>query len=63
MITTCYKNQQWDIFSQHDCEQAIMLEYDGFRDGERVPRAEDIGITHLQDDGDFRSGECIELLK
>lgn len=63
LITTCYRNQQRDLFSQHDREKAIMLEYDGFRDGEPVPRAEDIGIAHLQEDGDFRSGECIELLK
>lgn len=63
LITTCYKNQQRDLFSQHDSEKAIKLEYDGFRDGERVPRAEDIGITHLQGDGDYRSKECIELLR
>ncbi len=63
LITTCYKNQQRDLFSQHDCEQAIMLEYDGFREGDRIPNADDIGITHLQGDGDFRSEECIELLK
>ena len=63
LITTCYKNQQRDLFSQHDCEQAIMLEYDGFRDGERVPRLDDIGITRLKGDGDFRSEKCIELLK
>ena len=62
LITTCYKNQQRDLFSKHDCEKAIKLEYDGFRDGERVPRVEDIGITHLKGDGDFRSEECIELL-
>ena len=63
LITTCYKNQSPDLFSRHDEERAIMLEYDGFRDGERVPRPEDIGITHLKGDGDFRDDECIELLK
>ena len=52
-----------DLFSRHNAERAIKLEYDGFRDGERVPRAEDIGITHLEGDGDFRSLECIEILK
>ena len=61
LITTCYKNQNPDLFSQHDTERAIMLEYDGFRDGERVPRPEDIGIMKL--DGDFRSQECIDILK
>ena len=63
LITTCYKNQNMDLFSQHDVEQAIKLEYDGFRDGDVVPRVEDIGITKLKGDGDFRSPECIEILK
>lgn len=63
LITTCYKNQTPDLFSRHDTERAIMLEYDGFRDGEVVPRVEDIGLTHLDGDGDFRSKECIDILK
>ena len=63
LITTCYKNQNADLFSRHDSERAIMLEYDGFRQGERVPRPEDIGIRELEGDGDFRSQECIDILK
>jgi len=63
LIATCYKNQNRDLFSQNDSEQAIYLEYNGFKEGERVPNAEDIGINYLQGDGDFRSPECIELLK
>jgi len=63
LITTCYRNQDRDLFSRHDREQAIMLAYDGFRDGDRIPRAEDIGITPLKGDGDFRSAECLALLQ
>ena len=63
LVTTCYKNQNPDLFSKNDAERAIMLEYDGFRDGERVPRPEDIGIKQLNGDGDFRSQECIDILK
>ena len=63
LITTCYKSQSRDLFSQHDTERAIMLEYNGFRDGDVLPRVEDIGIKGLDGDGDFRSPECIELLK
>lgn len=63
LITTCYKNQSRDLFSLHDDEHAIMLEYDGFREGERIPHVEDIGVTRLEGDGDFRSRECVELLK
>ncbi|MCY4259452.1 MAG: hypothetical protein OXC91_04225 [Rhodobacteraceae bacterium] len=28
LITTCYRSQNTDLFSRHDTEQAIMLEYD-----------------------------------
>lgn len=63
LITTCYKNQNRDLFSEHDSETAIYLEYSGDRDGNKVPDPEEIGIVPLKGDGDFRSDECIELLK
>ena len=63
LITTCYKNHDRDLFSRNDSESAIWLEYNGDRDGNRVPDPEEIGIHEFQRDGDFRSDECIELLK
>ncbi len=63
LITTCYKNQDADLFSRNDSEQAVWLEYWGDKNGNRVPDPEEIGIKPLQGDGDFRSQECIELLK
>ncbi len=54
LITTCYKNQQMDMFSQHDAEKAIYLEYDGTVNENGVPSIEEIGIHDLQGDGDFR---------
>ena len=63
LITTCYKNQQMDMFSQNDAEKAIWLEYDGTQNETGVPLVEDIGIHYLEGNGDFRSGECIDLLK
>ena len=63
LITACYKNQQMDMFSQNDSERAIYLEYDGTQNETGVPKVEDIGVRYLQGDGDFRSDECIELLK
>lgn len=63
LITVCYKNQTPDLFSMNTCEQAIWLEYNGDRNGNNVPDPEEIGIRPLQGDGDFRSEECIELLK
>lgn len=63
LITTCYKNKDMNLFSKNDSEQAIYLEYTGDKNGDNVPSPEEIGIKHLQGDGDFRSKECIELLK
>ena len=63
LIATCYKSQDGDLFSQNNSERAIYLEYTGDKNGNNVPDAEEIGIKHLQGDGDFRSKECIELLK
>lgn len=63
LITTCYKNQSMDLFSQNDSEQAIYLEYTGDKNGNNVPDPNEIGIKYLKGDGDFRSKESIELLK
>lgn len=63
VIATCYKNQNMDLFSQNDSEQAIYLEYDGDKDGNSVPDPKEIGIKPLKGDGDFRSKESIELLQ
>jgi hypothetical protein len=63
LIATCYKNQDMDLFSQNNSEQAIYLEYTGDKNGNNVPDPNEIGIKKLKGDGDFRSQECIELLK
>lgn len=63
LITTCYKNQERDLFSQNKSEEAIYLEYNGDQNGNNVPDPEEIGIVNLKGDGDFRSKESIELLK
>ena len=63
LITTCYKNQDSDLFSHHDSEKAVYLEYTGDKNGNNIPDPKEIGIHHLKGDGDFRSNESIELLK
>lgn len=63
LITTCYKNQDVDLFSQGQCEKAVYLVYEGDKNGNHTPDAEEIGVMPLKGDGDFRSPECIELLK
>ncbi len=62
LITTCYKSQRMDLFSQNDAQQAIKLEYTGGAPNS-LPKPDDIGVTSLKGDGDFRSSECIEILK
>jgi hypothetical protein len=63
LITTCYKSQEVDLFSNNDSEKAIYLEYTGDKNGNNVPDPSEIGINYLTGDGDFRSKESIELLK
>lgn len=63
LITVCYKNQTPDLFSMNTCERAIWLDYRGDRNGNNVPDPKEIGIRELKGDGDFRSEECIALLK
>ena len=63
LIATCYKSTILEMFSESKSERAIYLEYTGDKNGNRVPDLEEIGVRPLKGDGDFRSDECIELLK
>lgn len=63
LITTCYKNQETDLFANEEAEKAVFLEYTGDKNGNKIPDAEEIGIIPLKGDGDFRSKESIDLLK
>lgn len=63
LIATCYKSADPGKFSQSDSNQAVWLEYSGGKKGNDAPGAEEIGVTPLLGDGDFRSPESIELLQ
>jgi hypothetical protein len=63
LITTCYKNQETDLFFEAAIEKAVFLEYNGVLNGNKILDADEIGIRPLIGDGDFRSRESIELLK
>lgn len=63
LIATCYKNQDMDLFSQNNSDQAVYLIYEGDKNGDRIPSKDEIEVKPLKGDGDFRSDECIELLK
>lgn len=61
LITTCYRNQNIDLFSQGDNEKAVKIVYEGGAKNS-LPTPDDIGVQILEGDGDFRSQECIEIL-
>lgn len=63
LITTCYKSQDRDLFSMNTSDKAIYLIYEGDKNGNHIPDPDEIGIKEFKGDGDFRSQECIELLK
>ena len=63
LIATCYKSQDVDLFSQGNCERAIKQVYEGDKNGNMVLDDDEVGVFELRGDGDFRSEECIEILK
>ena len=63
LIATCYKSQDVDLFSQCDCERAICQVYEGDKNGNMIVDDDEVGVRELKGDGDFRSEECIEILK
>jgi hypothetical protein len=63
LIAACYKSQDIDLFSTEECERAIYLEYEGDKDGDRLPGRDEIEVKFFDGDGDFRSRESIALLE
>ena len=63
LIATCYKSQDVDLFSQGNCERAIYQVYEGDKNGNLVVDDDEVAVRELKGDGDFRSAECIEILK
>ena len=63
LIAVCYKSQDVDLFSQGDCERAIKQVYEGDKNGNMIVDDDEVGVFNLKGDGDFRSNECIEILK
>ena len=60
LITTCYKNRNPDLFTRYDQERAAGIIFTESASHDEMPN---IKIFHLEGDGDFRSDECIRLLK
>ena len=57
LITVCYKNNQMDLFSEKNDDQAIAVVYT------KVENGVEEKVIHLKGDGDFRSDECVQFLK
>jgi Adenine-specific methyltransferase EcoRI len=53
LIISCYKN----------CDKGIYLKYGGDRNDNHVHDPDEIGINKFKGYGDFRSEECVKLLK
>jgi modification methylase EcoRI len=63
LIATCYKSKEINTFSQNNSEQAVYIVYEGDKNDNHIVDNEEIEVKPLKGDGDFRSKECIELLK
>jgi hypothetical protein len=63
VIATCYKNNTPDLFSMNQSEKAVYIIYEGDKNGNHIIDNEEVDVKELKGDGDFRSKECIELLK
>lgn len=63
LICTCYKSNNIDLFSEGKSEKAVYIVYEGDCNGNKNVDNNELDIRELQGDGDFRSRECIELLK
>lgn len=63
VIATCYKSQDVNLFSAGTCARAVYQIYEGDRDGNSMPDDDEIEVRPLRGDGDFRSPECVELLR
>ena len=63
LIATCYKNQDWNLFSEGTSEKTVYIVYEGVKNGNHIPDDEEIEVLPLKGDGDFRSPECLEFLK
>ena len=63
LVSTSFQNEQPNLFSQHADGRGLKLVYDGDKDGDGLPSIKETKITKLKGDGDFRSEECVQLLK
>jgi len=59
ILTSCYREQAGDLFSNGSEESGFFFEYKGTE----AEKRNQIDVNYFKGDGDFRSAESIELLK
>ena len=63
LIATCYQSDTAGARTDLSSDTAVMIEYCGGAAVEGYPTVDDMTVVPLKGDGDFRSDECIEILK
>ena len=48
LITTCYKSDNIDLFSQHDREKAVYLVYEGDKNNNKIVDDEEIEVLPIE---------------
>ena len=61
LIASCYIEDTRDLFSSVESEKGYYCEYSGENGNQFDP--DNVQIVYFKGDGDFRSRECVELLK
>lgn len=61
LISSCYKEQEMDLFNSSQTENGYFYKYTGTDKENTTPTSKD--MVYFNGDGDFRSSESIELLK
>lgn len=62
LIATCYKNQDYDLFTSNCSEHAVYIVYEGTPEIDHIPSADELEVKYLNGDGDFNSPECLALM-
>lgn len=70
LIATCYRHEELDLFgaatvsgAEGGSGKAVYMIYEGDKNHNNALDPDELDVYPLKGDGDFRSAECIELLK
>lgn len=63
LICTCYRSRKIDLFSQGNDAHGTYFSYDGGHDVDHIPDKSEVELRYLDGDGDFRSDECLDILR